>query len=87
MDPAEEKFPFTGRINFKGVEGEDPYLIGNAESIKQEYINKFKEHSNSIKTICESYGWNYFMHVTNQELVNLIINFPQINILLCLKFI
>ena len=73
MDPAEEKFPFTGRINFKGVEGEDPYLIGNAESIKQEYINKFKEHSNSIKTISESYGWNYFIHVTNQELVNLII--------------
>lgn len=73
IDPAEQKFPFKGRVNFKGVEGENPYLIGNAESVQKEYLKKFKKHSDTIKIITESYKWNYFMHITDQELVELII--------------
>ncbi len=73
IDPAEQKFPFKGRVNFKGVEGENPYLIGNAESVQKEYLKKFKKHSDTIKIITESYKWNYFMHITDQELVELVI--------------
>ena len=35
-DPAEKNFPYSGRINFNGLEGEDPYLIGNANAIKKD---------------------------------------------------
>ena len=73
IDPAEQKFPFKGRVNFKGLEGENPHLIGNAESVQKEYLKKFKKHLDTIKIITESYKWNYFMHITDQELVELVI--------------
>tara|TARA_B100000686_G_scaffold305938_1_gene344918 strand:+ start:33334 stop:34209 length:876 start_codon:yes stop_codon:yes gene_type:complete len=72
-DPAEKNFPYSGRINFNGLEGEDPYLIGNANAIKKDYIGAFNTHSKKIKKIAQSFRWNYFMHVTNENLVKLMI--------------
>ena len=73
VDPAEKLFPYSGRINFKGTEGEEPHLVGNADTIKKQYLDKFNKHCNKLKNLSESYGWNYFMHITNQDLVELII--------------
>jgi len=73
IDPAERTFPYSGRINFNGLEGEEPYLIGNANAIKKNYINAFKEHSKKILNISQSYRWNYFMQLTNEDLIKLMI--------------
>ena len=73
IDPAERSFPYSGRINFNGLEGEEPYLIGNANAIRKDYLNTFKEHSNKIKNTAQSYRWDYFMQVTNEDLIKLMI--------------
>jgi len=74
IDPAEKSFPFKGRINFNGLEGEDPYLIGNVEAVKEEYSKIFEDHIKNIKNTAKSYGWNYFMHITDKPLEELMID-------------
>ena len=74
IDPAEKSFPFKGRINFNGLEGEDPYLIGNVEAVKKEYCDIFEKHIKNTKNTAKSYGWNYFMHITDRPLEELMID-------------
>jgi len=74
IDPAEKSFPFKGRVNFNGLEGEDPYLIGNVEAVKKEYCDIFERHIKNTKNITKSYGWNYFMHITDRPLEELMID-------------
>ena len=44
LDPAEETLPFSGRIRFEGMEGEENVLIGRAEGVRDEYRGLLAAH-------------------------------------------
>jgi len=67
LDPAEKTFPFKGRINFNGLEEEESILIGNAESIKNNYKKAITAHCNKVKKIALSYSWKYYMDITDNS--------------------
>ena len=67
LDPAEKTFPFKGRINFNGLEGEKNVLIGKAESVRNDYKKAIKLHINKLEKLVTSYSWRYFLDTTDQE--------------------
>ena len=67
LDPAERFFPYKGRINFNGLEGEQNILIGKAESVRNDYKKAIKMHIEKLEKLTTSYSWKYFLDTSDQE--------------------
>jgi len=67
LDPAERFFPYKGRINFNGLEGEQNVLIGKAESVRNDYKKAIKIHIDKLEKLTTSYSWKYFLDTSDQE--------------------
>lgn len=83
VDPAEESFPFSGRIEFNDPETGEKFISGSAASIKQDYVALFKAHTNSISKMAQQIGWTHTLHHTDQlaskALLNLHMNMSANN--------
>ncbi len=66
VDPAEETFPFDGRVQFEGPEGEGSAVIGNVESIAGTYQKTFSAHLAAVQATARTAGWGYTRHRTDQ---------------------
>lgn len=66
VDPAEESFPFSGRVEFSNPETGEKLISGSAASMKQDYIALFKAHTNSVSKIAQQIGWSHTLHHTDQ---------------------
>tara|TARA_R110000787_G_scaffold274979_1_gene383205 strand:+ start:47271 stop:48152 length:882 start_codon:yes stop_codon:yes gene_type:complete len=65
VDPAEEVFPFQGRVQFEGPEGEGRAVIGNVETVAERYQQVFKAHGAGVADIARSAGWGFTRHRTD----------------------
>ncbi|WP_323798298.1 DUF58 domain-containing protein [Nisaea sp.] len=65
-DPAEEAFPFQGRIRFEGTEAEASHLLRRADRVRDAYIEKLAKHRAQLKDVCRSAGWFFAQHVTTE---------------------
>lgn len=68
IDPAEELFPFKGRVEMQlpGKSKMEPFIIGRAEKAKEEYQRKFKAHGMALEDIARRLGWPVITHRTDQ---------------------
>ena len=67
LDPAERFFPYKGRINFNGLEGEQNILIGKAESVRNDYKKAIKIHIEKLEKLITSYSWKYILDNSEQD--------------------
>ncbi|MCI0466878.1 MAG: DUF58 domain-containing protein [Beijerinckiaceae bacterium] len=65
-DPVEETFPFTGNIEFAGVDSPDRLRVGQAETFRQEYIRRLATHRDAIKASARRRGWTLTVHRTDR---------------------
>lgn len=65
IDPAEETFPFEGRVQFEGPEDEGRTIIGNTGGVAEEYRNVFQAHIEMVQSISRGAGWGYTRHRTD----------------------
>ncbi len=66
VDPAEEEFPYEGRVRFEGVEGIDAALVGRAQSLRSVYRTRFEAHRAELQRIAARYGWTFLSHRTDR---------------------
>lgn len=66
LDPAEEALPYGGRIRFEGLEGEEPWLLSHAESVRGEYAARLEAQRAGLRAIAQSAGWRFACHHTDQ---------------------
>lgn len=66
-DPAEESFPYTGRVRFEGLEGEGDALMGRAEVVGDAYLRRLRDHRDGLRDICRRHGWSFAHHVTDSS--------------------
>jgi uncharacterized protein (DUF58 family) len=66
LDPAEEDFPFAGRVRFEGMEREDPILISRVETVRDGYAERFARHRAGLQAIARGTGWGYSSHRTDR---------------------
>jgi len=67
VDPAEEDFPFTGRVRFEDALAEHSEIVGRAETVASAYRTRFKAHAEALGALARRLGWSYIAHRTDRS--------------------
>jgi uncharacterized protein (DUF58 family) len=73
VDPAEETFPYSGRVEF--VEPEDGRVItaGRAEQWSRDYVARVALHRDQIREETDALGWLFSTHRTDRSAAELLL--------------
>jgi uncharacterized protein (DUF58 family) len=66
VDPAEESFPYSGRIEFIESEGRGSVTAGRAETWRADYQALLANHRAALRAECEQFGWSFTVHRTDR---------------------
>jgi uncharacterized protein (DUF58 family) len=66
VDPAEETFPFGGRIEFVEPEGGGSVTAGRAETWRNDYTARIARHRTEIRAETDRLGWTFAIHRTDR---------------------
>jgi uncharacterized protein (DUF58 family) len=69
VDPAERGFPFKGRVQMlqPGTKlAKLPFLLGRAEKLRDQYLEKFQAHEDALAQTARRLGWTLITHTTDQ---------------------
>jgi uncharacterized protein (DUF58 family) len=73
VDPAEETFPYWGRIEFVEPEGAGRITAGRAETWKADYTSRIKRHRDEIRGETDRLGWSFAVHRTDRPASELLL--------------
>jgi uncharacterized protein (DUF58 family) len=66
FDPAEETLPYSGRTEFAASEGKDRMIAGRAETLRERYQERLKQHRTDMAAMAERLGWSFIVHHTDR---------------------
>jgi uncharacterized protein (DUF58 family) len=73
VDPAEEIFPYSGRVQFIEPEGAGSITVGRAESWQAEYTTRLTQHRAAIRAETDRLGWSFITHRTDRAATELLL--------------
>jgi uncharacterized protein (DUF58 family) len=73
VDPAEETFPYSGRVQFIEPEGAGMITTGRAEAWKAEYVGRVANHRAAIRAETDKLGWSFAIHRTDRPATELLL--------------
>jgi uncharacterized protein (DUF58 family) len=73
VDPAEETFPYSGRIEFTEPEGAGEITAGRAENWRNDYTARLQRHRDEIRAETARLGWSFTIHRTDRPANELLI--------------
>ena len=73
VDPAEETFPYSGRVEFIEPEGGGSITAGRAEAWKAEYETRVAQHRAAIRAETDKLGWSFTIHRTDRAATELLL--------------
>lgn len=73
VDPAEETFPYSGRVEFLDPEGTESVTAGRAESWRSDYLDRLALHRAHLREECERLGWSFTIHRTDRPASELVL--------------
>lgn len=65
-DPAEEDFPFEGRVRFVDVSGANPVVFGRAQEARAAYQERLADHRAALRRLATGYGFPFLIHRTDR---------------------
>jgi len=66
IDPVEEVFPYSGRVEFSDPETGEKFTAGNANALKQAYENEIAARSEAMRQTVNRIDWSYTRHHTDR---------------------
>ena len=66
VDPSEETFPFSGRVEFVEPEGYGEITAGRAENWRADYEARVARHRAEIRAEVDRLGWSFTIHRTDR---------------------
>ena len=66
VDPAEETFPYSGRVEFIEPEGLGSITAGRAETWRNDYQKLLANHRAALRAECDNFGWSFTVHRTDR---------------------
>lgn len=66
IDPAEEVFPYKGRVNMSAPASGRRFLLGRAETAREEYQKRLADHNAQIANTASRLGWTLIRHRTDE---------------------
>jgi uncharacterized protein (DUF58 family) len=73
VDPAEETFPYSGRIEFVEPEGFGIITAGRAESWATDYVARVALHRDQIREETNKLDWLFTTHTTSRSAAELLL--------------
>jgi uncharacterized protein (DUF58 family) len=73
VDPAEETFPYWGRIEFVEPEGGGRITAGRAETWRADYTARVRRHRSEIRAETDRLGWSFSIHRTDRPATELLL--------------
>jgi uncharacterized protein (DUF58 family) len=73
VDPAEETFPYSGRVEFIEPEGAGSITAGRAEAWKEDYDSRVAAHRAAIRAEADKLGWSFAIHRTDRTATELML--------------
>jgi len=73
VDPAEETFPFSGRIEFIDPEDGHSVTVGRAESLRADYVAEIARFRAEIRVETDRLGWSFAIHRTDRPASELLL--------------
>ena len=73
VDPAEETFPYWGRVEFVEPEGFGRITAGRAETWRTDYTARVERHRAEIRAETDRLGWRFIIHRTDRPASELLI--------------
>ncbi len=73
VDPAEETFPYWGRIEFVEPEGGGRVTAGRAETWRTDYAARVLRHRAEIRSETDRLGWSFAVHRTDRPASELLL--------------
>jgi uncharacterized protein (DUF58 family) len=65
-DPVEEEFPFSGELEFEGMESPDLWRVGEAGEVATRYRERILAHRAELRRIATRHGFSFLHHVTDR---------------------
>jgi len=73
VDPAEESFPYSGRVEFIEPEGAGSITAGRAETWRNDYQAIVARHRAAIRAETDRRGWSFAIHRTDRPATELLL--------------
>jgi uncharacterized protein (DUF58 family) len=73
VDPAEETFPYSGRVEFVEPEGLGRITAGRAETWRTDYEARVARHRAEIRAEAARLGWGFTIHRTDRSASELLL--------------
>ena len=73
VDPAEETFPYSGRVQFLEPEDGRSITAGRAEMWRADYEARIARHRAEIRAETERLGWSFIIHRTDRPASELLL--------------
>ena len=73
VDPAEETFPYSGRVDFVEPEGGETITAGRAESWAIDYVARVALHRDEIRAETNKLDWLFSTHTTSRSAAELLL--------------
>lgn len=73
VDPAEESFPYSGRIEFVEPEAGSAITAGRAETWAGDYVSRVALHRDQIRAAAGRRGWLFSTHTTTRSAAELLL--------------
>ncbi|MGE0753342.1 MAG: DUF58 domain-containing protein [Variibacter sp.] len=73
VDPAEETFPYAGRVEFIEPEGAGAITAGRAEAWRTDYEARVARHRDEIRAEAARLGWGFTIHRTDRSASELLL--------------
>jgi uncharacterized protein (DUF58 family) len=73
VDPAEESFPYSGRVEFIEPEGGGSVTAGRAEIWRNDYQGLVARHRAAIRAETDLRGWSFAIHRTDRPASELLL--------------
>jgi uncharacterized protein (DUF58 family) len=73
VDPAEETFPYAGRIEFVEPEGGGAVTAGRAETWRADYEARVVRHRADIRAETDRLGWSFAIHRTDRSATDILL--------------
>ncbi len=65
VDPAEETFPFTGRVRFRAPDSDLSVLGERAEELRRDYHHALRRMRHHLREEARKVGWTFLAHRTD----------------------
>jgi uncharacterized protein (DUF58 family) len=73
VDPVEETFPYSGRVEFVEEEAQLTITAGRAETWRQDYQARLAAHRDALRAVTLAHGWSFVVHRTDRSATELLL--------------